>query len=336
MSSQRSETGLFQRQSSLLGWWLATGLIALGLLLSNGCQPREASSRPPLADPASGKSASSPAGNLRVVAAHAFLADAVTSLGGERIELLTLVPVGLDPAAWKPTAADLQQMQHVDLIVLNGASYEPWVASVALPSTRMLRTANAFREQWIETEGVIHSHGPGGEHSHAGTASTTWLDLELAQAQVTAIRDRLKELLPDEAQQIDSRCAAYLAQLQQLDQRMQQLAGQIGTRPMVVSHPVFQYWGRRYQLNLRSVHWEPTESPGEAGWAELEELLKEFPATLFVWEATPSTENQAALAARGFTSVMFTPGGSLNGERTWREEMQANLDRLEQALSQGP
>lgn len=272
-------------------------------------------------------------GKLRVVASHALLADAVQSLGGDHVELFSVVPAGLDPAAWKPTAADLQQLQKVDLIVLNGASYEPWIASVALPSTRMVRTANAFREQWIETEGIVHAHGPGGEHSHAGTASTTWLDLELAQAQVIAIRDRLRELLPGEQESIDRRCDEYIVELKQLDQRMQQLAKQLGDRPIVVSHPVYQYWGRRYQLNLKAVHWEPTESPGETGWAELEQVLQNFPAKLFVWEATPSEENQAAVTARGFTSLVFSPAGRLSAGRTWREEMRANLDRLEQALS---
>lgn len=312
------------------------GLLLLGLSLVWGCQPSADSPREPQADGAAPQQATSQSGKLRVMAAQAFLADAVTALGGESIELVFLVPPGHDPATWKPTASDLQQMQAADLIVLNGASYEPWVASVALPSTRMIRTANPFRDAWIETEEVVHTHGPGGEHSHAGTASTTWLDFELAQVQVTAIRDRLKQLLPDAADTIDARASAYLAELQQLHARMLKLAERLRGKPLVVSHPVYQYWARKYQLDLRAVNWEPTEPPGEAGWAELDLVLQDFPAKLFVWEAAPSAENEAKLAARGFTTLVFTPASNLNGEVTWRAAMQANLERLQQAIEKLP
>jgi zinc transport system substrate-binding protein len=113
---------------------------------------------------------------------------------------------------------------------------------------------------------------------------------------------------------------------------MQQLAEELKGQPIIVSHPVYQYWQRKYELNLRSLHWEPTESPDESGWAELDSALKDFPAKLFVWESTPSAENEAALAARGFTSLVFAPAANLPRGSSWRTEMRANLERLQKVV----
>lgn len=326
---RQRKIGCLRDGTTTVGAWL----VLLGLWLTAGCQPSANPNKAPQLGPGESKAAVEQSGKLRVVASQAFLADAVTALGGERVELLFLVPPGGDPATWKPTAQDLQTMQGADLIILNGASYEPWVASVALPATRMVRTANSFREKWIETDAVVHTHGPGGEHSHPGTASTTWLDLEQAMAQVTAVRNRLVEELPaSESEEVDRRHAAYNAELQEMHSRMQQLAEELKGQPIIVSHPVYQYWQRKYELNLRSLDWEPTESPDESGWAELDSALKDFPAKLFVWESTPSAENEAALAARGFTSLVFAPAANLPRGSSWRTEMRANLERLQKVV----
>lgn len=323
---------LAQRFLAILGALLRFSLPCLPLLAVWGCWSGEAHPQRAIAPAPQLESSIPGRGFLQVLASHSLLADAVSSLGGEQVQLLRLMPPDRDPAFWQPTPEELERIQQADLIVLNGAGYEPWVASVALPSSRMLRTANSFRERWIATESVVHSHGPGGQHSHAGIASTTWLDLELAQAQVTSIRERLRQLLPEEGPQIEERFSSYVAELQQLDQRMLQLAGALGNRPIIVSHPVYQYWGRRYQLNLRAVHWEPGEPPGPEAWAELERTLQDFPATLFVWEAEPAGESRAALEARGILSLVFSPAANLTDERSWRAEMRGNLDRLEQLV----
>ncbi len=307
-------------------------LLGLAWFLS-GCQQDKGSSQIVESKPAAISVKSEEAGPIKVVATNAFLLDVARGVGGDSVQVEFLVPPGTDPTLWKPTADDLVQMQEARLLILNGASFEPWVASVALPSSRMVRTANGFRDRWIETEEILHSHGPGGEHSHPGTACTTWLDFTLAQEQVIAVRERLKQLLPGEGEAIDRRAEAFLADLKRLDQEMERLAGQLGSRPLIASHPVFQYWARRYGLNLRAVNWEPTNSPGEREWEEFEQITSDFPATVFIWEASPVAESQAALLEKGVTSLTFSPAANLpaNG-LSWRDEMNRNLERLKELL----
>ena len=98
-------------------------------------------------------------------------------IGGDLVEVLLPVPMGVDPAHWLPTAEEILPFQQADLILLNGAGYAQWVARATLPETRVIDTSLPFRDRLIAPEsGRTHSHGAEGEHSHADLASHTWLD----------------------------------------------------------------------------------------------------------------------------------------------------------------
>ena len=105
-------------------------------------------------------------------------------IAGERAEVVFPAPGDVDPAFWQPSAEDIASYQRADLILLNGAGYAKWIQRVALPRRKLVDTSATFRDRYIQVDGAAtHSHGPNGDHSHAGTAFTTWLDLELAHAQ---------------------------------------------------------------------------------------------------------------------------------------------------------
>ncbi|UCC29413.1 MAG: zinc ABC transporter substrate-binding protein, partial [Phycisphaerales bacterium] len=108
------------------------------------------------------------------------------------------VPAGEDPAFWKPASKDVLVLQQADLVVLNGASYESWLDSVSLSSSRLVVTSEGFKEQFIAQEGATtHSHGLDGKHEHSATAFTTWLDLTLAVEQARAIKDAFLRRWPE-------------------------------------------------------------------------------------------------------------------------------------------
>lgn len=267
-----------------------------------------------------------------VFVSNSFLSEAVKAIGGSRVERLHLLPPNLDPTSWKPTPSDLEKMQRANLLVLNGADYEPWVAGVALPSSRMLRTANAFLDQWIETEAIVHAHGPGGEHSHSGIASTTWLDFELAKLQANSVRDRLEQLVPEVADEFKKGCDQFNAQLNELDKQMREIATKLGPQPLLVSHPFHQYWARRYGLNVRAIACDPSEALGAKELSELQKVLEDYPAEIFLWESTPTKANFELLQERGIQSVVFNPAANLPEQDSWLEAMKRNLSALEQAI----
>ena len=98
-------------------------------------------------------------------------------IGGDLIQVRFPVPENRDPAYWEPSGDQIAEFQSADLILLNGADYAKWTLRATLPWSRTIVTCEGMEEELIEIpDAVVHSHGPEGEHSHAGLVSETWLD----------------------------------------------------------------------------------------------------------------------------------------------------------------
>jgi len=220
-------------------------------------------------------------------------------------------------------------MQAADVILLNGAGYEKWLSKVSLPESKLVDTSAGFRHQYIEEgAGPSHQHGPGGEHSHGEIAFTTWLDLNLAMQQAGAVRHALVRRCPDLAEHFTARLALLTNDLGSLDHELLAWGKALSGQPLLASHPVYQYFARRYGLNIRSVHWEPDQVPDTAAWRELEVMLKDHPARMMIWEGDPLEEVVARLGSLGIDSVVVAPFSNPSQAVDFVEAMKQNLLRL--------
>jgi zinc transport system substrate-binding protein len=229
-------------------------------------------------------------------------------IAGDHAEVLFPASPDVDPAFWQPDAETIGDFQRADVILLNGAGYAKWVSKVSLPRRKLVDTSAGFRERYIETEGgPTHSHGREGAHSHAGTAFTTWLDFTQAVEQARVVRDALSRLMPDQADTFTAKFDALQRDLLDLDARLEAIVARDPAKPLLASHPVYQYLARRYSLNLKSVMWEPDAMPPESEWQGLAELREAHPAVWMLWEGVPSAENRERLRQHGVQSVVFDP-----------------------------
>ncbi|MEP4147032.1 MAG: zinc ABC transporter substrate-binding protein [Halioglobus sp.] len=244
----------------------------------------------------------------------------------DEIEVLMLAPEDTDPAQWQPSVEDVLQLQQAQLILLNGAGYSNWLSKVSISDSALVNTSAAAREQWIELEGeVSHSHGPGGEHAHGGYAITTWMDMNLAQDQAKEVARALQERWPEKTESIDRHLSALLADISAIDEGFMMAATQLEGRQLIYSHPVYQYFERRYDLHGVSLHWEPDLMPSDKQWRELAQLNTEN--TLFIWEASPSTEIADRMKESGIKFVTLDPAANQR-EKDWMTVQQENLLRL--------
>jgi len=234
-----------------------------------------------------------------------------------------------DPAMWVPDAADIQQLQAADLIVINGAGYESWLAFTSLDAGRLLDTTQDIKDLLLPIENLTqHQHGPEGEHSHQGTAFTTWLDPRIAMKQARAIAHGLSVLVPAQAEAFKSRLELLEQRLVELDRSFELAFSNLNDQPLVFSHPVYQYLQKRYGLNARSVHWEPDTKPGVKDWIDFQNLLRAHPAKLMIWEGQPSPEIIERLQKQGIQSVVFNPVANQDAADDYFVAMSANLDQI--------
>lgn len=254
-------------------------------------------------------------------------------IAGESADIVFPAPSGEDPAYWNPGVDTVKAYQDADLILLNGAGYARWVKKASLPRAKMVDTSRGFKDRFISSEEITtHSHGPEGEHAHESLAFTTWLDFELAARHARAVADALGRKVPEKKEEFNGRYAALENDLLSLDRQLKEVVAGKESRPLVASHPVYQYLTRRYGLNVRSVHWEPDEAPSLEQWSELTAILKEHPAQWIIWEGEPQTEVVEELGRRGVQSLVFDPAGSAPDSGDFLSVMKENITSLKAAF----
>ena len=298
-------------------------LVCLGVLA--GCS--EAGDEPPWVNPGSDVLP------LHVGAINAPLAYFAERLGGEKVLVTQLAPAGEDPAEWIPGPEDVLEMQGMDLILLNGAGYEPWLDQVSLAADKLVDTSGGLQEELIFTESVTHQHGPQGAHSHGASAFTTWLDPLLAIGQARAISTAIGAVISESGVKNAQRLAALEADLMQLHEDWELAVEPLQGEVVMFSHPVYQYFERRYAVNGESVHWEPDEAPDASQWVAFEELLNERPTTVMIWERQPLATSVMKFSALGIRLAVIDPAGNTGSNADYLSIQRANVESLRSALS---
>jgi zinc transport system substrate-binding protein len=250
-------------------------------------------------------------------------------IGGELISLEFPASVSTDPAYWQPDPASISAMQMADLILLNGASYEKWLGKVSLPASRLYNTTDGLEDRFIPLEETVtHSHGPGGEHEHSGTAMTTWMDLTLALDQARSVKDALVSKFPHHNSEFEAAFGELEEELSRLDQDLQNITSNNPDLHVVFSHPVYQYFERRYKVKGISLHWEPDAMPAEEQWTELAHILDHHPNSSMVWEDEPLQEIASRLESMGIRILIFNPCGNLPESGDFLSIMKSNIEAL--------
>jgi len=270
---------------------------------------------------------------LKVYAVNYPLKYFAGRIGGENVRAVFPAPQDVDPAYWKPDIATIGAYQKADLILLNGAGYAGWINKVSLPRSKLVDTSKNFQYRIITIKGTVtHSHGPGGAHAHEGAAFTTWLDLDLATLQARAIAKAFIRRKPDLRNIFERNFTALEKDLATLSRDIESTVSKDPSKPFVASHPVYDYFSRRYGLNIQSVHWEPDENPDDRQWAELNTILKEHPAKWMIWEGKPGSIPVKKLKTFGIDSLVFDPCGNAPGQGDFFSVMRRNVENLKPAF----
>lgn len=265
-----------------------------------------------------------------VYADSGHLAHFAQRLGGDAVDARFPAPEGVDPEFWRPSIAVIAAYQGADLILLNGAGFAGWTERVSLPRGRVVDVSRGFADRFIAVEGVTHSHGPEGEHTHEGTSPYVWLDFALAAEQARAVAAAVARRAPDAAAAVEGRLAAFEAELAALDAEARALGG----GALLASHPRYQYFARAYGFTVESVDWDPEQAPTAEAMAELAALRDAHPADVMLWERAPVPAMAEALADAEIVVVVLDHGTAMDVDDDFVGMMRAALTALGDALAE--
>ena len=254
-------------------------------------------------------------------------------IGGDHVNVVFPAPKDGDPAYWNPDIKTIAAYQKADIILLNGANYAKWVRKVSLPRSRMVDTSLKFKNRYIIADDIItHSHGPGGKHAHESLAFTIWLDLGLAAKQAKAIAKAFIRKRPNRRETFQKNFESLEKELLDIDKGIKAVVSKDPAKLFIGSHPVYDYFARRYGIKMESVHWEPDEVPNDRQWIDLQKRIKAHPAKWMIWEGDPLKDSVEKLKTIGIQNLVFDPCGNAPDKGDFLGVMKQNVENLGKAF----
>ena len=217
----------------------ALPLVAIALLASvllSACQEEEEKGQ---------------AAEVKVVATLVLFADFVRQVGGDRVDVSTLIPAGADPHTYEPVPSRVAKLANADLVIVNGLGLEAAVQDVIEENTP---SSTPIIELSEGLSVITNGHQSANPH--------LWLDVRNAIAYVEHIRDALVEIDPAGTETYRANADGYLAELRTLDEEVAAAIDSIPSdrRKLVTFHDAFPYLAQRYGLQMVGV---VVASPGK-------------------------------------------------------------------------
>ncbi|MBI3153016.1 MAG: zinc ABC transporter substrate-binding protein [Chloroflexi bacterium] len=192
-------------------------------------------------------------GALRVLTSTTFLADIAQNVAGDRVQVESLLPVGIDPHAYQASPSDVAKISESNLLIINGMEYEQFIESLlenAGGEHLVIKASTGLEPRQMEENDGETESGAGSEHE-AGDPHM-WLDPNLVITYVENIRDGLIEVDPGGAEIYKANADAYISQLKDLDAWIVEQVNSVPAerRLLVTNHEALGYFAERYGFEV--------------------------------------------------------------------------------------
>ena len=214
---------------------------------------------------AGGGTATTAEKKVKVIASFSILGDLTKNVGGDRIEMATLVGPNGDVHVYEPTPADAKAIGGADLVVVNGLALEGWM-------DRLIKTSGYQGPVVVASQGVkprkmaAEELEQGAQHGPLMIDPHAWQDVGNGRLYVQNIAKGLETVDPASASVYRANAEAYVAKLSELDQWVRKELSGIPKekRRMITTHDAFGYFGAAYGISILSPVGFSTESEASA------------------------------------------------------------------------
>ncbi|MDU6434198.1 MAG: metal ABC transporter substrate-binding protein [Pantoea sp.] len=241
---------------------------------------------------------------VNAVASFTVLADIVKQVGGEHVNVKSLVGPNGDPHTFEPTPQDSQALAKADIVFVSGLGLEGWM-------DRLVSASGYKGEPVVASRGV--STRSMEEEGKTVTDPHAWNSMYNGVIYATNVMNALIKADPQDADAIRRSGENYIQKLQALDSWAKTSFATVpaAKRKVLTSHDAFGYFGQRYGVTFLAPVGFSTEA--EASASEVGSLIKQLQAehihTYFIENQTdPRLVKQIASATKA------QPGGELYPE----------------------
>jgi ABC-type Zn uptake system ZnuABC Zn-binding protein ZnuA len=205
-------------------------------------------------------------GRLRVVATTTQVADLAANVGGDRVQVTSLLRPGIDPHDYEPSPADIDAIARADLVLENGVGLERWLGDTI--------EGSGFDGPVVDTSRGVRLRMAGG-----AADPHIWQDPGNAERMAANIEGGLAAAEPAAASAFQANLAAYSRRLRALDAEVQRQVDSLANRKVVTDHDAFGYYLDRYRLELVGSVIPSFDSSAELSGRDLRDLVARIKAT---------------------------------------------------------
>jgi len=176
---------------------------------------------------------------LNVVASFSILGDFVRTIGGDRVNVTTLVGPDSDVHVYTPAPSDAKRIADAKLVIVNGLGLEGW-----LP--RLVQSSGSKATVVIASAGIAPLKLGSAADPHA------WQSVLNARVYVTDIANALVAADPDDADLFRAQAKTYLEKLETLDREVREAVAKIPAdrRKVISTHDAFGYFAAEYGIQF--------------------------------------------------------------------------------------
>jgi zinc/manganese transport system substrate-binding protein len=226
---------------------------------------------------------------ISVVAAENFYGEAAQAVGGDHVAVQSvLLAPGTDPHDYDPPASVATAVADADLVILNGADYDHWMA-------HLLDASAAQHRAVIDVASLIGVKG--GDNPHI------WYDPDAMPAAVNAVADALAKVDPAHAADYAANRDAYLATLAPIAARVGELRDRFAGAPAAATEPVFGYMADALGIKMQNEAFQTAimneTEPAARDVAAVEDALRKHEVKVLFYNPQVEdsfTKNLAAIA----------------------------------------
>lgn len=313
-----------RKSRTLFRWGLP--LLALMIILS-ACSSADGE--------ASGKDTATD--KIRIVTTIGQIADPISVIGGERVQVTSLMGPGVDPHLYNATQGDIEKLDSADIVLYSGLHLEGNMTEI-FEQIGKNRPVLAISEV-IEEGQLLHDEG-GAVDPHV------WFDIDLWKTALEAAVEEMKKFSPEDADLFEQNKVNYFTELDKLKEDSVSKLSEISKekRVLVTAHDAFGYFGRMYDMEVVGLQGLSTED--EIGLSDIDETIQilldyQIPA-VFVESSVNQSSINAVIEGASSKGLSVKLGGELfsdamgeqgTTEGTYLGMYQHNVDTIYHALS---
>jgi zinc/manganese transport system substrate-binding protein len=278
---------------------------------------------------------------LKVIASFSIIGDFAENVGGDRIELRTLVGPDSDAHVYEPRPADAAAMAGADVVLVNGLHFEGFLQRLVEASATSATVVELTKGvEPREMGGDAHGDEEADGHGHGAIDPHAFQSIPNARIYVTNIADAFCNADAEGCATYRANAATYTARLDELDAKVRAAVAAIPVekRTIITSHDAFGYLAHEYGLTFLAPEGISTEAEASAAdvAALIEQVRHDKASAIFIENITNrrlveqiAGETGVRIGGTLYSDALSVPDGPA---ATYLELMENNIGAIRGAI----